>query len=50
MSTELNDYQIAAVVCREFGWTLTEYENTPTEFIDTIIAMFQGEAAASKKK
>lgn len=41
---------IAAVICRETGWTFEEYLNTDAAFIDVLLAMLRAEAKAQKKK
>lgn len=41
---------MAAIVCREMKWTLEEYQNSPTEFIDTLVEMLQAESRAQKQK
>ena len=37
---------LAAVICKEYGWTYEEYMNAPAPFIDNIVAMY---AAQNKK-
>jgi cytochrome bd-type quinol oxidase subunit 1 len=41
---------LAAIICREFGWTWQEYEKQPSWFIDIILKMMQAENEAMKRK
>lgn len=41
---------LAALVCREMGWTLEEYEEQPAPFIDTVIEMLKAEAAEFQRR
>lgn len=36
--------QIAALICREFGWTWEEYQNAPHSFIQVVLSMLREEA------
>jgi hypothetical protein len=46
----LKEEQIAALICREFGWTFEEYQNQPSWFIDIILEMLKAEAEEIKKR
>jgi hypothetical protein len=41
---------LAAILCREFGWTYNEYMDQPYDFILTIVSMMEEEAKRSKKQ
>lgn len=41
---------VAALVCREYGWTYEDYEAQPSWFIEAILFMLQQEAEASNRK
>lgn len=47
---KLDDMQIAAVICREFGWTYDEYLDQPITFIFTVMEMLNAEAEASQNR
>jgi hypothetical protein len=41
---------VAALICREMGWTWQEYQNQPAWFIDIVLEMLKAEAEELKKK
>ncbi|MBI4119239.1 MAG: hypothetical protein HY456_00140 [Parcubacteria group bacterium] len=41
---------LAAILCREMGWTWEEYENQPSWFIDTIATMLKAEGEEIKRR
>jgi hypothetical protein len=41
---------IAAIVCREMGWTWQEYQEQPVPFIATITAMLNAEAKEVERR
>ena len=41
---------IAAIVCREFGWTWQEYESAPNWFITVVKSYLRHEAEESQRK
>lgn len=41
---------MAAIICREFGWTYQEYQNQPSWFIDIIVEMLKIEVEQMEKK
>jgi hypothetical protein len=46
----LREEQVAALICREFGWTWEEYRNQPAWFIDIILEMLKAESELIKKE
>ncbi len=48
--SELYPEQIAALVCREYGWTWEEYLGQPAWFITTILAMLTLEAEEMNRR
>jgi hypothetical protein len=40
----------AALICRQMGWTLDEYDRQPAEFIDNVFAMINEENSERNKK
>jgi hypothetical protein len=46
----LPDEMIAAIVCREFGWTWQEYESAPNWFITVVKSYLRHEAEESQRK
>lgn len=40
---------LAAVICREFGWTWEEFWDQPQPFIETIVDMMEAEAKEAKR-
>ena len=47
---ELLPEMVAAIVCREYGWTWEEYQCQPAGFLKTITSMLQNEAEESNRK
>ncbi|MCE9585716.1 hypothetical protein K8R04_00120 [Candidatus Uhrbacteria bacterium] len=41
---------MAALVCREMGWTWEQFQEQPSWFIDVLTEMFQAEGEHSKKE
>jgi len=41
---------LAALICREYGWTHDEFWSQPQTFIETIMEMLNAEAEAQNKK
>jgi hypothetical protein len=41
---------MAALICREYGWTWDQYREQPTWFIKTIVSMLREEADESKRR
>lgn len=41
---------IAAIVCREFGWTIYEYEEQPADFIEVVTRMISVENAEQNRR
>jgi hypothetical protein len=46
----LKNEQVAALICREFGWTFEEYQNQPSWFIDIILEMLKAEGEEIRKR
>ena len=46
----LPDEMVAAIVCREFGWTWQEYESQPNWFIIVIKSYLRHEAEDIRRK
>ncbi len=47
---ELNPEMIAALICREMGWTWQEYQNQPAWFVDIIVEMLKAEGEEVGKR
>lgn len=41
---------LAAIICREYGWTYQEYMDEPASFLLIIRSMLEEEALAAKEK
>jgi len=41
---------IAALICRETGWTWQEYGDQPAWFIDVVLEMLKAESSAAARK
>jgi hypothetical protein len=48
--TELPLPLLAAVICRELGWTYQEFVSQPVWFVPIIIKLMNEEAVQAKKK
>lgn len=46
----LTDEMIAAIVCREMGWTKSEFDEQPATFVDTIVEMLRAEGKAMERR
>ena len=46
---DLTEEMIAAIVCKEYGWTYEQYQETPAEFIEIILLMFKAESDKNNK-
>ena len=40
---------LAALICREMGWTWQEYQEQPGHFVDIVLAMLQAESEEIRK-
>jgi hypothetical protein len=48
--TSLKPAQIAALICREYGWTWEQYQKQPSWFLDVILELLKAESAAKQKE
>lgn len=39
---------LAALICKEYGWTYDEYLNQPAYWLDLITSMLQADGESSK--
>ena len=47
---ELYPEQVAALICREYGWDWHTYQDQPKWFIDVILSMLREEADEANRR
>jgi len=50
LKTETEEEIMIAEICKQYGWTYEEYQNTPLWFIDTIKIRNSAEAYFNEKE
>lgn len=50
MQADFTPEMVKAMICREMGWTWSDFEDQPQYFITCVLAMFRAEGKVNASK